>query len=104
MSEPKREPHPANAPGDFYVENEICITCMAPHDAAPELMGMQPEGHCYFKKQPSTPEELTHAIEAVRSSCVAGLRYAGNDPEVLERLRAKGCAAECDALSPGGDI
>jgi hypothetical protein len=100
MSRPTkhRKPYPTNAPGDFYVEDGICITCCAPESVAPKLMGMHPEGHCYFKKQPSTPEELDHAIEAVGASCVEGLRYAGNDPDILRRLLEQGCKSLCDKL------
>jgi hypothetical protein len=90
--------HPANSPGDFYVEDGVCIACCAPEQEAPELMGMHPEGHCYFRKQPATPGELGHAIEAVRVSCVAGLRYAGDDPEILRRLVANGNKTECDCF------
>lgn len=37
---------------------------MAPHQAAPELMGLDEVPGCYFMRQPQTPEELDHAIEA----------------------------------------
>ncbi len=97
QSKPKR--HPANAPGDFYVEDKMCITCMTPHYVAPELMGMHPENHCYFKKQPDTPQEIEHAIEAIRVACCQALRYAGNNVDILFRLKDKGCAEQCDALT-----
>lgn len=99
-----RERTPLNAKGDFYVEKDTCLICLAPESEAPELMGYDEETGCYFKRQPRTPEELGHAIEAVWVSCVAALRYAGDDPVILERLRAKGCEAQCDALSSKGDI
>ncbi|MDQ1592954.1 MAG: hypothetical protein QOG71_3581 [Pyrinomonadaceae bacterium] len=83
---------------------DTCITCLAPEQEAPELMGLDEATGCYFRRQPQTPEELEHAIEAVRVSCVAALRYAGNDPAILERLRAKGEKFQCDALYPEGDI
>lgn len=104
-NEPKgkqRERTPLNAEGDFYVEKDTCITCAAPEHEAPELMSHDEETGCYFKRQPETPEELEHAIEAVWVSCVEALRYAGNDPAILERLRAKGCKSQCDALSSKG--
>jgi hypothetical protein len=96
----KRERTPLNAEGGFYVEQGVCINCMAPHHAAPELLGMDEETGCYFRRQPQTSEEIEHAVEAVRVSCVEGLRYSGDDPEVLERLRARGCQAQSDVLSP----
>jgi hypothetical protein len=65
----KRERYSLNADGDFHAVKDICITCMMPEDRAPELMGFDEEAcHCYFKRQPGTPEELEHAIAAVASS------------------------------------
>ena len=104
MSNPKLERTLLNAEGDFYVVRDTCLTCTAPHHEAPELMGLDEATGRYFRRQPQTPEELGHAIEAVWVSCVEALRYAGNDPEILERLRAKGCKSQSDVLSPGGGI
>jgi len=104
MSKIKFERTLLNAEGDFYVVKDTCITCMAPHQEAPELMGLDNETGCYFRRQPQTPEELDHAIEAVWVSCVEALRYSGNDPEILERLRAKSCKSLSDVLSPDGGI
>ena len=104
MSHKQSERTPLNAEGDFYVMKDTCITCLAPEHEAPELMGLDEATGCYFRRQPQTPEELEQAIEAVSVSCVAALRYAGNDPEILERLRAKGEESQCDAFSPGGGI
>ena len=104
MSKTIFERTPLNAEGDFYVVKDTCITCMAPHHEAPELMGLDEETGCYFRRQPQTPEELDHAIEAVWVSCVEALRYSGNDPAILERLRAKGCKSQSDVLSPDGGI
>ncbi|HEX8457060.1 MAG TPA: hypothetical protein VF656_07175 [Pyrinomonadaceae bacterium] len=101
---PAQERAPLNAEGDFYVEKDMCLACMAPEDEAPELMAFDEETFCYFKRQPETPAELEHAIAAICVSCIAALRYAGSDPVILERLKAKGAAAECDALSTEGDI
>ena|SRR5262249_606575 len=88
------EPYPKNAPGPFYVMNEECITCGAPHAVAPDLMAWEDsEGahsHCYFKKQPEDPYELTQAIAAVAQSCCGALCYAGSDPEIIKRLRKAG--------------
>lgn len=51
------------------------------------LMAFDEEGgSCFFKKQPSTPEELERAINAVHVSCTGAVRYCGSDPAVLARL------------------
>lgn len=104
MSKTKFERTPLNAEGDFYVMKDTCITCLAPEHEAPELMGLDEASGCYFKRQPQNPEEVEHAIEAIRVSCVEALRYAGSDPEILERLRANGCKSLSDVLSPDGGI
>ncbi|HWF03516.1 MAG TPA: hypothetical protein VHA06_07515 [Candidatus Angelobacter sp.] len=86
-----RQPHPMNAPGDFYAENTECITCGYPHVLAPDLMAWERdaegrESHCYFKKQPETPLEVEQAINAVNGSCCGALCYAGSDREILKRI------------------
>ncbi|HYG78790.1 MAG TPA: hypothetical protein VD861_00295 [Pyrinomonadaceae bacterium] len=91
---------PLNAEGDFYVLKDVCLICMAPENEAPELMGYDEETGCYFRRQPETPEEVGRAVEAVRFSCIEALRYAGDDPAVLEQLRANGCESRCDVLHP----
>ncbi len=90
-------PHPQNAPGAFYVGHGECITCGAPHTVAPDLIGWDDSPnepgihrHCYFKKQPGTPEELDQALAAINSSCCGALYYAGSDPRVLQDLRKNG--------------
>jgi hypothetical protein len=94
-----RERYSQNAAGDFYVEKDLCLQCMAPEVEAPELMGFDKKsGNCYFKKQPATPEELEHAIAAVSVSEIQGLRYAGNNQYVLRRLRELGASDCCDEL------
>jgi hypothetical protein len=96
-----RESVPANVPGDFCVENDTCLMCAAPEHEAPELMGWEyGSGSCYFKRQPANETELDHAIRAVLSSCVEGLRYAGNDPAILRRLVDAGARNCCDARTP----
>jgi hypothetical protein len=87
-STPRR--YPLNAPGDFFVEDEMCIACQAPEHEAPELMANTGEDggryHCYFRRQPETPEELEHAISAVLVCCCGSVQYGGGDPEILGRL------------------
>ncbi len=97
------ERHPLNAPGDFYSTDGPCFACEAPEAMAPDLMGRHYDGdyyHCYFRRQPETPEELERAIQAVEVSCCEGLRYAGRDPLVIARLNARSEAAPSYHSSP----
>jgi hypothetical protein len=88
MSE--RERYAENAPGDFYVEADLCILCGTPAAVAQDLVEMNGK-HCYFKKQPSTPTELGHAIEAVKSCCCGAYRYGGKDRAVIALLGTDTC-------------
>ena len=87
-----------NVKGDFYVENQACITCGSTEAEAPDLIehSKVEYGHCYFKKQPQTPEELDRAISAMQVSCAAGVRYGGKDEAILKRLYALGLQSKCD--------
>jgi hypothetical protein len=100
---PPQPPHPDNAPGDFYVECDCCISCEAPYHEAPDLMGRPGSSSrnygCYFRKQPETPEEVERACDAVMVSCVEAVRYKGSDRNVLRRLYERGAYASCD-VSP----
>ena len=88
------EPTPLNAPGPFYVVRDECIACHAPEAEAPELMAFdETAGTCYFHRQPQTPEETEHAIQAVVVACCDAVQYRGTDPIILKRfveLRASG--------------
>lgn len=97
----ERPRHPMNTDGAFYVENERCLMCGVLDDVIPDLIGHTDEEypHCYFKKQPKTPEELERVIEAIHYSEIQGLRYAGSDPDILNKLIERGCKDCCDALS-----
>jgi hypothetical protein len=99
------DPHPMNVAGDFYVMRNHCIACMLPEDTAPELMGFhegdepyKPETppSCFFKKQPSTPNEVETAIRILGVSCVDAIRYRGQDRAILERLKSMGLERLCD--------
>jgi len=98
--------YPENADGPFYVERDLCLICKAPEHEAPDLMGFfdGAEGsaagsHCYFKKQPSSPEETDRAINAMRVACCGALRYGGDDQQLIDRLLAVGIETACiDAL------
>jgi hypothetical protein len=99
MSQEPIPPYPKNAPGDFYVENECCVCCEAPYHMAPDLMAHDDVGgfsHCYFKKQPETPEEVERAVMACVVSCVRAVRYAGENPKILKRFQELGSKDSCD--------
>ena len=95
-----RRCYPLNADGDFYVASGMCLACTAPEHEAPELMGSYnaavPGYHCYFKRQPETPEEIESAIKAVSVGCCAGVRYGGTDPKIIRRLAELGVVDACD--------
>ncbi len=97
------KPFPEGEQGDFYVENGACTACGAPQAEAPDLIDHSKEewGHCYFKKQPRTDEEIERAITAIAVSCVSGLRYRGKDEKILKRLYEVGEAAQCDHTPVG---
>ena len=90
----KFQAHPQSVPGDFYVVNQECISCGAPHVVAPDLIGWG-EGsesqHCIWKKQPETAEELEQAFAAFDASEVGCYRYAGNDPAIMKRIGLDYC-------------
>lgn len=92
--------YPLNAAGDFYVADGMCIACTAPEHEAPELLGHDHFSHagyhCFFKRQPQTPEELNHAIMAVAVGCCRAVRYGGTDAAVLRRLAELGATEACD--------
>lgn len=90
--------YPENVQGDFYVQNQACISCGAPQAEAPDLIEHTKldYGHCYFKKQPETQEEIERAINAMSVSCIAGIRYGGKDKSILKRMYESGLQAECD--------
>ena len=94
----KPDRYPENSQGDFYVANEVCISCGAPEAEAPGLIEHSTlrYGHCYFKKQPKTEEEIERAINAIAVSCISGLRYGGTDENILNRLYEIGESAQCD--------
>lgn len=94
----KPDRYPENSQGDFYVENGVCITCGAPEAEAPDLIEHSKieYGHCYFKKQPKTEDEIERAINAIAVSCISGLRYGGTDEKILRRLYEIGEGGQCD--------
>jgi len=87
-----------NSQGDFYVENGVCTSCGAPQAEAPDLIDHSEleYGHCYFKKQPETDDEIERAINAIAVSCISGLRYGGTNEKILKRLYEIGEGEQCD--------
>lgn len=100
------EKYPEGEQGDFYSIHGACITCGAPEFEAPDLIAHSEKeyGHCYFKKQPKTPEELDRAINALAVSCIAGIRYGGKNEEILKRFYEMGLEKECDYKPVGNYI
>lgn len=92
--------YPLNAAGDFYVAEGMCIACEAPEHEAPDLMAHDQAAdgvyHCYFKRQPTTPQELARAVMAVAVGCCGAVRYGGTDPAVRYRLAELDAAEACD--------
>jgi hypothetical protein len=96
----ERRRFPLNVPGDFYVEDNMCIACSAPEHEAPDLMAHYSDDslcyHCYFRQQPRTTEELERAIRAVEVGCCWAVRYGGRDPQIIRRLNRLWFRDACD--------
>jgi hypothetical protein len=97
-------PHPANVPGDFYVEDGCCMTCEVPLRWAPDLFAwcFDSEGspHCFVKKQPETSDEEDRMFEAVRHAEAGCIRYCGRNRAIQQRLVEAGEGPICVDLSP----
>jgi hypothetical protein len=102
MPAPKLTPHPESAPGDFYVEKGMCLSCGVPHVVAPDLMGWtgNETGHCIWRKQPETPKELDQAIAVLETQELGCHRYAGDNPEILKRISAEHCDYPAEPRGP----
>ncbi len=93
----KRKSYPKNAPGDFYVEDGCCMTCMVPEIYAPNLMGFDESNtHCFVNKQPTDEREVYQIIKAAWAAEVGCIRYGGRDRQVLRRLAEAGVSESCD--------
>jgi hypothetical protein len=97
-------PHPANVPGDYYVEDGCCITCEVPLAWAPDLFAWcfdsQGSPHCYVKKQPETSDEEGRMFEAIRHAEAGCIRYCGRDRAIQQRLVEAGEGPICLDLPP----
>lgn len=89
---------PENVPGDFYVVRNTCIQCCLPHEEAPNLLNdwKADFDECYFRRQPASDAQVDQAINAMDASCVEALRYAGNDPCILAKIRARKLGHLCN--------
>ena len=94
----QRIPYKLNAPGDFYVESNECITCTMPELEAPSLIGSDESGgdHCFFKRQPRSVEEENLAIDALDVSCCGALRYSGKNKRIIRILVERNLADRID--------
>jgi hypothetical protein len=90
-----RKRDPRNAPGPFYAVEKLCLSCGLPEGEAPDLLANlnDTNGDTYFVKQPTTAEEIERACSALDVCCVKALRYAGDDPAIIQRLQK--WSAEC---------
>ena len=95
-----RKSHPANVPGDFYVEDGCCLFCGMPEQEAPDIFGWAgpSPSHCVVKRQPQTLPELDRTFNAMSHGDVDCVRYRGNDRDIRHRLVARGLAKQCDVL------
>jgi hypothetical protein len=98
MSDQRSRRDPRNAPGPFYALEKVCLACGLPEDEAPDLLAKLDEtgGDTFFVKQPTTPREVERACTAIDICCVKALRYAGDDPAIIQQLQ-KWSAECCDA-------
>jgi hypothetical protein len=76
---------------DFYIIEELCLTCRVPEAVAPTLIGFHDDAdagksHCYLKKQPSNAREVELAVKAVELCCCGAYGYRGTDPAVRRKL------------------
>jgi hypothetical protein len=98
------KPHPANVPGDFYVEDGCCTMCEAPFGEAPGLFGVvqdaQGYSHCHIQRQPQTSEEYEQMVMAIRVAEFRCIRYCGTDRLVQLRLIEVDEGEACDGLPP----
>jgi hypothetical protein len=80
--------------GDWRVDHELCVACGAPPVQAPELMGFGDKFagaragdiQCYFKKQPSSRQDVERACVAAATSCCNAIRYYGHDQEIRSKM------------------
>jgi hypothetical protein len=97
------KPHPANVPGDFYVEDGCCTMCTLPFAEAPDLIGeaRDPSGeyfHCFVKRQPQSQLETEQMLSAIAVAELKCFRYRGIDRQIMSRLVETDEGDVCDNL------
>lgn len=91
--------HPANAPGDFYVEDGCCIACGVPLNEAPDVFdwaGEPDRSHCVVVRQPLTTAAVNRTLNAMHAAEVDCIRYRGVDAEITRRIVEMGSRDQCD--------
>jgi hypothetical protein len=98
----EHQAHPANVPGDFYVEDGCCTMCTVPFQDAPDLFGTSVDSqgypHCHVKRQPETPEQHEQMFAVIEHAELECIRYRGSDRLVQLRLAENGEGDVCDRL------
>ena len=78
---------PQNAPGKFYVD-DTCIYCDLCVETAPSIYAEHNEsGVAYVLRQPQTPEETRHAMEAVEGCPTESIGTDGDRVPQLGAIR-----------------
>jgi len=82
--------HPKSVEGDFYAEDGQCLACGVPHLVAPALLAWVDEerSHCFWKKQPQTPQGLEQAIQVLEVQELGCHRYNRQNSAILKRVRS----------------
>ena len=93
------KPHPANVPGDFYVEDGCCMTCGVWEADAPGLLAWLEGGeypHCYVARQPETDVEFRQMMRAMQHNEADCLRVRDCKPEWAQQLCRNRLGAQID--------
>lgn len=96
----RKKAYPANAPGEFYVEDQCCTLCGVPQKIAPELFSVIDDAsdHCYVRRQPTNEDELARMLKTISDAELQCIRYAGTERSIQVRLVEAGEWAVCDHL------
>lgn len=71
-------PHPGNAPGDFFIEDNCCTRCEVIFTIAPDLFGVDnTDSHCVVKRQPQTSDELERMYQSIEAAELDCIHYKG---------------------------
>ena len=96
----RKKAYPANAPGEFYVEDQCCTLCGVPQVTAPELFSAIDDAadHCYVKRQPANEAELARMLRTISGAELRCIRYAGTEGSIQARLVESRDWDACDNL------